>query len=151
MDACQILNLGAVDFLQAWKLQKSLVKQVAEKRRPNTLLLLQHPHTYTIGRRGSRQDILMDSNELDSLGIAVYDVDRGGEATYHGPGQLVAYPIVNLRTWGGPLKYVRALEQVMIKTLADYDIDAHLIQGLTLTQTWRLGWPRENRRHRSKN
>ena len=131
MDTCHILNLGTVDFLQAWELQKSLVQQVAEKRRPNTLLLLQHPHTYTIGRRGSRQDILMDSNELDCLGIAVHEVDRGGEATYHGPGQLVAYPIVNLRTWGGPLKYVRALEQVMIKTLADYDIDAHLIQGLT--------------------
>ena len=131
MDTCHILNLGTVDFPQAWELQKSLVKQVAEKRRPNTLLLLQHPHTYTIGRRGSRQDVLVDSNSLDSMGVAVYDVDRGGEATYHGPGQLVAYPIINLRTWGGPLKYVRALEQVMIKTLADYDVEAHLIQGLT--------------------
>ena len=65
------------------------------------------------------------------MGVALYEVDRGGEVTYHGPGQLVVYPIVNLGPWGGPLKYVRTLEQILIKTLADYDIKAGLLEGRT--------------------
>ncbi len=131
MDTCHILKPGLVDYLQAWELQKNLVQQVAEGHRSDTLLLLEHPHVYTIGRRGSREHILLSQERLDSMGVPVYDVDRGGEVTYHGPGQLVAYPIVNLRDWGGPLEYVRTLEQVMLKTLADYGITAGLIKGLT--------------------
>lgn len=73
----------------------------------------------------------MRDEELKGIGAAVYDVDRGGEATYHGPGQLVAYPIVNIRPWGGPLKFVRSLEQVMIDTLADYGIGASTKEGCT--------------------
>ncbi|MEE8159163.1 MAG: lipoyl(octanoyl) transferase LipB [Dehalococcoidia bacterium] len=131
MDTCHILKPGLVDYLQAWELQKNLVHQVAAGHRSDTLLLLEHPHVYTIGRRGSREHILLSQERLDSMGVPVYDVDRGGEVTYHGPGQLVAYPIVNLRDWGGPLEYVRTLEQVMLKTLADYGITAGLIKGLT--------------------
>ncbi len=89
------------------------------------LLLLEHPHVYTLGRRGQEDDILIDAEMLESLGIEVHHTDRGGEVTYHGPGQLVGYPILNLRRWGGgPLKYVRALERTLIETLAVYGIQA---------------------------
>ena len=104
---------------------------VSRGTEPDTLLLLQHPHTYTIGRRGQREDVLLNDAELEGLGVSVYDVDRGGEATYHGPGQLVAYPVVNIRPFGGPVKFVRTLEQVMISTLADYGIGASTKQGCT--------------------
>ena len=120
-----------MDYLQAWEMQKTLVHRVAEGTDPNTLLILQHPHTYTIGRRGHREDVLLTDEDLDRLDVNVYDVDRGGEATYHGPGQLVAYPIVNIRPWGGPLRFVRTLEQVMISTLADYGIAAGVKEGCT--------------------
>ena len=89
------------------------------------LLLLEHPHVYTLGRRGQEDDILIDADALESLGIEMHHTDRGGEVTYHGPGQLVGYPILNLRRWGGgPLKYVRALERTLIETLAVYGIQA---------------------------
>ena len=128
---CRVVNLGLVDYLQAWDLQKALAQKVADGDEPDTLLMLQHPHVYTIGRRGSRDDVLLGDEGLGRLGASVYEVDRGGEATYHGPGQLVAYPIVNIRPMGGPLKFVRALEQTMIRTLADYDIDAATREGCT--------------------
>ena len=131
MDPCHVLKLGLMEYLQAWELQKSLAQQVSKGIRPNTLLVLEHPPVYTIGRRGRREHILLDQDQMAAMGVSLYEVDRGGQATCHGPGQLVAYPIVNLRPWGGPLKYVRALEQVMIRTLADYDIEAGLLDGLT--------------------
>ena len=120
-----------MDYHKAWDLQKVLVQEVVGGNEPNTLLILQHPHTYTIGRRGRREDVLLSDEDLDRMDVPVYHVDRGGEATYHGPGQLVAYPIVDLRPWGGPLKFVRTLEQVMINALADYDIEAVAKEGCT--------------------
>ena len=128
---CRVINLGLMDYLRAWELQKSLVERVSAGDEADTLLILQHPHTYTIGRRGRREDVLLDDRELERIGASVYDVDRGGEATYHGPGQLVAYPIVNIRPWGGPLRFVRTLERVMIATLADYGIVAGVKEGCT--------------------
>lgn len=112
-------------------MQRALVERVSQGTDPDTLLLLQHPHTYTIGRRGRRGDVLLDDEALEGLGVSVYDVDRGGEATYHGPGQLVAYPIVNIRPFGGPVKFVRTLERVMIGTLADYGVGASAKEGCT--------------------
>lgn len=92
---------------------------------PGVLLLLEHPHVYTLGRRGRESDILVPAEKLEELGTEVHFIDRGGEVTYHGPGQLVGYPIVNLRRWrGGPLKYVQTLEQALITTLADFGIRA---------------------------
>ena len=128
---CQIYRLGGVDYLPAWELQRSLVQQVAGGDRPNTLLLLEHPHVYTIGRRGSRDHVLLDDSELGELGISLHEADRGGQVTYHGPGQLVAYPILDLRDWGGPVKYVRTLERVIIAALADFGVAAHTIEGFT--------------------
>ena len=123
--SCLAVALGRTDYLEGWKLQKDLHARVAEGALPNVLLLLEHPHVYTLGRRGKPSDILATPAELSRLGVEVHHVDRGGEVTYHGPGQLVGYPIVNLREWGGgPLRFVRALEEVLIATLAEFEIAA---------------------------
>lgn len=119
------VSLGLVPYSEAWDIQLRMHREVAEDIRPDTLLLLEHPHVYTLGRRGQEDDILVDSAELARLGVEVHHTDRGGEVTYHGPGQLVGYPILSLRRWGGgPLKYVRALERMLIETLAEFGVVA---------------------------
>ncbi len=119
-----VIDLGFLPFLEAWELQLRLHDSVAEGRRPDTLLLLEHPHTYTLGRRGHYEDILIEQSEIERLGIDVHHTDRGGEVTYHGPGQIVGYPIIDLRRWGGgPLKYVSSLEQVISESLAELGIE----------------------------
>lgn len=128
---CQYAYLGSVDYEKAWALQKRLAQEVAEGGRPNTLLLLEHPPVYTLGRRSRREDLLMSREALVDLGAQVVEVDRGGEITFHGPGQLVGYPIVNLRDWGGPLRYVRALEAALISAIGEFGISARRIAGLT--------------------
>ena len=128
---CNVIRPGTVDYLDAWELQRSLARRVQDGAEPNTLLLLEHPAVYTIGRRGKREHVLLDDIQLANRGISLHEADRGGEVTYHGPGQLVAYPILDLREWGGPVKYVRTLEQVLIETLADFGILAGLVDGLT--------------------
>ena len=128
---CQVFVLGTVEYRRAWQLQTDLVNAVHDGGQPNTLLLLDHPHVYTRGRLSGADHIPLTAERLAAQGIDVVETDRGGQVTYHGPGQLVAYPIVNLRDWGGPLKYVRTLEQVIINVLADYGIEAGLEQGLT--------------------
>jgi lipoyl(octanoyl) transferase len=112
-------------------LQVSLARAIHDGQQPNTLLLLEHPHVYTQGRLGRPAHILLTTSQLAGQGIEVVETDRGGQTTYHGPGQLVAYPVVNLREWGGPLKYVRALEQIIVQSLADFGIEAGLLDGLT--------------------
>ena len=120
-----ILQLGLVPYAQGLKLQSRIHEEIARGRRADTLVLLEHPHTFTLGRRGRSDDILIGRSELDRLGVEVHHTDRGGEVTYHGPGQLVGYPIIDLRRWGGgPLKYVRALERVIGETLTEFGIAA---------------------------
>lgn len=122
---CTAISAGLVDYDAASELQKGLHARVADGALANQLLLLQHPHVYTLGRRAEPSDILASEAFLLEEGVAVRRTDRGGEATYHGPGQLVAYPIVNIRRWGGgPLKYVRTLEQTAVATLAELGIAA---------------------------
>ena len=117
------ISLGRIGFLRALEAQRHLHQQVVDGRLPGVLLLLEHPHVYTLGRRGSDSDVLVSAEGLARLGATVHHTDRGGEVTYHGPGQLVGYPIVNLRALGlGPLKYVRALEGMLIETLAEFAI-----------------------------
>ena len=128
---CQVVALGTLEYRRAWQLQTDLVAAVHEGRQPNTLLLLEHPHVYTCGRLSRPEHMPRSPRQLGEQGIDVVETDRGGQVTYHGPGQLVAYPVVNLRVWGGPLKYVRTLEQVIIKSLADFGIDAGIEPGLT--------------------
>ena len=122
-DKCVCIFAGRVGFIRAWDLQKTLHRWVADGLLPDHLILLEHPHVYTLGRRGSEADILASRDELERLGAEVHHIDRGGQATYHGPGQLVAYPIVDLRSWGwGPLEYVRRLEEAVAATLAEFGI-----------------------------
>ena len=131
-ELCRYAWLGTVEYLHARKLQDSLVNAVHDGNLPNTLLLLEHPHVYTRGRLSRDEHLLASGDELATAGVPVYETDRGGQITYHGPGQLVGYPVINLRDWGGgPLKYVRALERVIIATLADFGIAAHTEEGLT--------------------
>ncbi|MCH7801301.1 MAG: lipoyl(octanoyl) transferase LipB [Chloroflexi bacterium] len=122
---CVATYLGIVPYQQAWDLQRRVQQEVADGERPDTLLLLEHPHVYTLGRRGQDSDILVDETRLAELGADVHHIDRGGEVTYHGPGQLVGYPIIDLRRLGGgPLKYVRTLEKALIATLSEFGIQA---------------------------
>ena len=135
MNHCVAISLGQIDYTRAFELQTRLHAQVATGALPNLLLLLEHPHVYTLGRRGGAEDVLATPEELAQLGVEVRHVDRGGEVTYHGPGQLVGYPIVSLRSWGGgPLRYVRALEEVLISTLADFGISSE--SGERPTGVW---------------
>lgn len=125
-EICKVKSEGLIDYDDAFELQKRLHGRVADGTLPNQLLLLEHPHIYTLGRRAKTSDILATDEFLSKEGVTVHRTDRGGEVTYHGPGQLVAYPIVNIKRWGGgPLKYVRALEQTVIATLDEIGIVAN--------------------------
>ena len=129
---CRYAWLGTMGYPEGLELQRRLVEQVHRGQAPNTLLLLEHPPTYTCGRLSRPEHLLAPAGELAAAGIPVYETDRGGQITYHGPGQLVGYPIINLREWGGgPLRYVRELERVIIATLADFGLAAHTEEGLT--------------------
>jgi lipoyl(octanoyl) transferase len=130
-NTCRATWLGTVDYLKARELQLALLEKVHAGAEPNTMLLLEHPHVYTKGRLSKQTDVLLPEEELATKGIPVFETDRGGQVTYHGPGQLVVYPIINLREWGGPVKYVRALEQVVIATLAEMEITANCESGNT--------------------
>ncbi len=125
MTLCYAVDAGRLDYAEALELQRTLQARVADGDPPGVLLFVEHNHIYTLGRRGNDSDILAAPQRLEELGVEVHHIDRGGEVTYHGPGQLVGYPIVNLRTLGiGPLQYVRSLERVIVATLAEFGIDA---------------------------
>src|SRR5512146_3031607 len=93
---CEVLDLGLIEYEQAWKLQDDYAREIGEGKRPPTLLLLEHPHVYTFGRRGKQENLLWGESQLQEKGIAIHWVDRGGDVTYHGPGQLVGYPLLPL-------------------------------------------------------
>jgi lipoyl(octanoyl) transferase len=121
-----------MDYGTALELQQQLVGERKQGLIPDQLLLLEHPHVITLGRNGHLENLLADDQVLGRAGIAFFPTDRGGDITYHGPGQLVGYPIVDLREWKRDVgAYVRAIEQVLIDTLADYDITGGRIAGLT--------------------
>ena len=122
---CTATAVGMLSYGKTWALQKTLHGRVADGALGDQLLLVEHPHVYTLGRRGKMSDVLSSERGLSEAGVAVHRTDRGGEVTYHGPGQLVAYPIIDLRRWGGgPLQYVRALERTIVATLTEFDIAA---------------------------
>jgi len=136
----EVAWLGRVGFEEAFDLQRRVLEGRVRGERCDTLLLLEHPHVYTLGRRGGAGDVLADAAALEALGARVVETDRGGEATYHGPGQLVGYPIVDLRTLGvGPVAYVRMLEDVVIATLEEYGVVGHRVKGRT--GVWTGGAP----------
>jgi lipoyl(octanoyl) transferase len=121
-----------MDYGEALELQRELVAARQQGSIPDQLLLLEHPHVITLGRNGRMENLLASDAALASAGISFYPINRGGDVTYHGPGQLVGYPILDLREWKRDVgAYVRALEQTIIDMLADYGISAGRIPGLT--------------------
>jgi lipoyl(octanoyl) transferase len=126
------LDLGRVDYLRAWELQQRLAVARSEERIPDVLLFLEHPPTYTLGRRTRPEHLLVDRSTLESEGVAVHVVDRGGDITYHGPGQLVGYPVISLEgRAGGPSRYLRDLEEVIILGLSAFGIVSGRMPGFT--------------------
>ena len=132
----EVRRLGRVGYSDALALQKELERDVIDRRWGDYLLLLEHPHTFTIGRRAKENGVLATAEVLKNLGIEVFETDRGGKVTYHGIGQIVGYPIFNLSPDREDVhKYVRDLEEVLIGTMADFGIDAFRIEGLTGVHT----------------
>jgi lipoyl(octanoyl) transferase len=139
-DELLVKRLGIVPYLEAWELQKDLADQRRRNEIPDVLLLLEHPPTYTRGRRSKPEELPMGVEWYEAQGIEVHDTDRGGLVTYHGPGQLVAYPIVDLAAYGNDVHaYVRGLEQVIIGALGEAGVPAQTIDGLT--GVWTKGEP----------
>ncbi|HET9153365.1 MAG TPA: lipoyl(octanoyl) transferase LipB [Solirubrobacterales bacterium] len=135
-----VKRLGVVPYLEAWRLQKELAEQRRRNGVPDVLLLLEHPPTYTRGRRSKPEELPMGVDWYEAQGIEVHDTDRGGLVTYHGPGQLVAYPIVDLGAYGDDIHaYVRGLERVIVGALAEAGVPAQTIDGLT--GVWTTGDP----------
>ncbi|MGI8917710.1 MAG: lipoyl(octanoyl) transferase LipB [Pyrinomonadaceae bacterium] len=131
-----IRRLGRMDYEAALALQKETERAVQTGRQPDTLLLLEHPHTLTIGRRGDNSGILLPAASLAERGVTVFETNRGGKLTYHGLGQIVGYPIINLSPDREDVhRFVRDLEEVLIRTMADFEIAAFRIPGLTGVHT----------------
>ena len=119
---CAVRRLGLIEYTEAGAEQRRLVEACREDSEAR-LLLLEHPPTYTFGARGRQEHLLLGDDALAGLGAAVHRTDRGGDVTFHGPGQLVGYPILDLRRWGqGPSWYVRSLEAVLIEALSAFGI-----------------------------
>ncbi len=147
---CQIYRLGRFEYQAAWDLQNQFAAEIAEGYRPPTLLLLEHPHTYTFGRRGEAANLLWDEAELAQRGITVHWVDRGGDVTYHGPGQLVGYPLIPLGRPCSPsppiplpfgkgdhipkadyIGYIRKLERIILAAVGEFGVSAKQVDKLT--------------------
>jgi lipoate-protein ligase B len=127
---CNIARLGQVDYMEAWDLQKRLAEEVREGRSEGWLLFLEHPHTYTFGRAGNADNLSLTPEQLDDAGAKVYWVDRGGDVTYHGPGQLIGYTVLDLKRWDrGARWYVQALEAALIDALASLGVKSEVVEG----------------------
>jgi lipoyl(octanoyl) transferase len=132
MRKCAVRPLGRVHYGEALELQQQLVAERKQGLVPDQLLLLEHPHVITLGRNGHMENLLASAEILERAGISFFPTDRGGDVTYHGPGQLVGYPILDLREWKRDVgAYVRGVEQAIIDTLGDYGIEAGRVPKLT--------------------
>jgi lipoate-protein ligase B len=134
----KIERLGRVDYASALDLQKQTEASVLTGAQPDTLLLLEHPHTLTLGRRSAADGVLASNEILQAREVRVFETNRGGKTTYHGLGQLVGYPIINLSPEREDVhRYVRNLEEVLIRAMRDFNIEAFRIKGLTGVHTER--------------
>lgn len=132
MVKCRVLNLGLVSYEKAYYLQRKLHKFRREGRIDDVLILLEHEPVVTIGRGGKRDNILVSDELLQSKGIRVFEIDRGGDVTLHCPGQLVGYPILDLKIYGKNIhRYLRNLEEVIIRSLKVYGINGQRIENHT--------------------
>src|SRR5678815_1302846 len=129
---CEVVHLGRVRYSEAIQLQQTVVERRKRGEIPDQLLIVEHPHVVTMGRNGHSENLLASPELLERAGIDFHHTDRGGDVTYHGPGQIVGYPIVDLRAWKRDVgAYLRALEQVLIETLDEFGIAAGRMQGAT--------------------
>lgn len=120
---------GIVDYPTSWKIQKSLSDIRSSCLISDCLMIHQHPHTYTIGKRGTISDILLPLEDLLAKGIHAYSIERGGGTTYHGPGQIMVYPIMDTRPYGGPAKYVGKIEDTILLTLSEFGLIGSRLKG----------------------
>lgn len=141
----QFIDLGLKEYKEAWDYQTDLfnatisiksenrgLPELQQKATPNYLILCEHPHVYTLGKNGKENNLLMKMDSLESIGASYFHINRGGDITYHGPGQLVCYPIVDLDNFFTDIhKYMRCLEEAVIRTLGEFGIGAGRIAGLT--------------------
>jgi len=129
---CELRNLGRMRYADAFALQQQLVERRKRGEISDQLLIVEHPHVVTMGRNGHDENLLAQPELLERAGVEFHRTDRGGDVTYHGPGQIVGYPIVDLREWKRDvMAYVRALEQVLIDALAQFGIAAGREAGAT--------------------
>ena len=138
-----VKDLGHKDYKETWDYQESLFEEIVELKRknraentdlptPNYFLFVEHPHVYTLGKSGHMENLLIDEAALAKKGATFYKINRGGDITYHGPGQIVGYPIIDLENFFTDIhKYLRSLEEVIIRTLADYGIKGERSEGET--------------------
>ena len=138
-----VKDLGHKDYKETWDYQESLFEEIVELKRknraentdlptPNYFLFVEHPHVYTLGKSGHMENLLIDEAALAKKGATFYKINRGGDITYHGPGQIVGYPIIDLENFFTDIhKYLRLLEEVIIRTLADYGIKGERSEGET--------------------
>ncbi|WP_372754276.1 lipoyl(octanoyl) transferase LipB [Labilibaculum sp.] len=138
-------DLGSIDYMKAWDYQEKLFTEVLSSKQANAdlpaeqkklsnnyLLFCEHPHVYTLGKSGKEQNMLLDLLQLQAKEATFHKINRGGDITYHGPGQIVGYPILNLETYDmGIKKYIENLEQAVINCIADYGIEGSRLEGAT--------------------
>jgi len=136
-------DLGLIDYKQCWEYQENLFAEIVERKSenrrenlnnvtPNYLLFCEHPHVYTLGKSGDKSNLLVNEESLKSRGATFYKINRGGDITYHGPGQIVGYPILDLDNFFADIhKYLRLLEEAIILTLKEYGLEAERSEGET--------------------
>ena len=132
MRICEFRDLGRVGYMEAFDIQRQLVEQRKQGLISDQLLIIEHPHVITLGRNGRLDNLLASEDVLRRAGIEFHSTDRGGDITYHGPGQIVGYPIFDLREWKRDVvAYVRAIEQAIIDALGEFGIQAGRLDGCT--------------------
>jgi lipoyl(octanoyl) transferase len=132
MRKCELRDLGRIDYGRALELQRALVERRKRGEVPDQFLMVEHPHVITLGRNGRSENLLASEEILRRTGISFHHTDRGGDITYHGPGQVVGYPIIDLREWKRDVvAYVRAMEEMIIGALSDFGIHAGRVPGWT--------------------
>jgi lipoyl(octanoyl) transferase len=135
-----LLELGAVPYREAWELQRAIAGAVSQRAIPETVILLEHPAVITLGRRADRSELHVP----EQAEVEIVETDRGGKSTYHGPGQLVCYPIIDLRLHGEDVKrYVRDLEEALIRTLAPFGLAGRRFDGNNMSGVWLHRPPRK--------
>lgn len=141
----QFINLGLIDYKNAWDYQVDLFNKIlsvksenrtlsgeAQKTTDNYLIFCEHPHVFTLGKSGDEKNLLISKEDLDSIQASYYHINRGGDITYHGPGQIVGYPVIDMENFFTDIhQYMRILEEAVIKTLGEYNIAGGRIPGLT--------------------